>query len=163
MKNTQAVGEILETHSLWKIPSPLAAKPKMAVHSLGFLCRQVVKDNIDELAYVGDLPYEAVKDLLMLVKTADQLAIIEENSPQIINMSDELYEKHVKTVFKVLHKRKEIAHRERHRIDTRAPLSPTWWVTELKVKTWRSLFHKYTVEQGEMPWPNPIIPVHLLC
>lgn len=138
----------------------------MAVPSLGFLCRQVVKDNIDELAYVGNLPYEAVKDLLILVKTADQLATIEENSPQIINMTDHLYEKFVKTVHKVPHKRKELAYRHKHGVDPKAMLSPTWWKDDMQVDTWKDLFHKYTVEQGEyssgIACPNRSISLHSL-
>lgn len=54
------------------------------VPSLGFLCREVAKHNIDQLAYVGDFLYESIQDLIQLVRSGTQLKEIETNSPQIM-------------------------------------------------------------------------------
>lgn len=63
----------------------------MAPLSLGALCRKTVVANIDELTYVGDLPYDKVKDLLALVRNDGQLQEIEQLSPQIQNDDDGLW------------------------------------------------------------------------
>lgn len=109
----------------------------MGVPALGYLCRQVAKDNIDDLAYVGDFPYEQVEDLLDTVRSADQLAEIEENSPQIVDYDQPIWEKHVKKDFKVPHKRREKQHKAMYGQDSSLP-----------VESWRDLHRVYKQEQG---------------
>lgn len=110
----------------------------MGVPALGYLCRQVVKDNIDDLAYVGDFLYEEVDDLLLLVRRADQLAEIEENSPQIVDHDQAVWEKLVRKDFQVPHKRKEKQYKAIHGEDSTLP-----------VASWRELHREYKEERGE--------------
>lgn len=78
----------------------------MPVPTLAGLCRRVIWDNIDELSYVSTLPYFKVCDILKQVKTASQLAVIEEYSPQIVGEDAELWEAFCKRDFRVPMKRK---------------------------------------------------------
>ncbi|KAI7789016.1 rna polymerase ii transcription factor siii subunit a [Diaporthe eres] len=77
----------------------------MPVPSLAGLCRRVIWDNIDELSYVSTLPYFKVRDILKQVKTASQLAVIEEYSPQIVGEDAELWEAFCRRDFRVPMKR----------------------------------------------------------
>lgn len=77
----------------------------MPVPTLAGLCRRVIWDNIDELSYVSNLPYFKVRDILKQVKTASQLAVIEEYSPQIVGEDAELWEAFCKRDFRVPMKR----------------------------------------------------------
>lgn len=77
----------------------------MPVPSLAGLCRRVIWDNIDELSYVSTFPYFKVRDILKQVKTASQLAVIEEYSPQIVGEDAELWEAFCKRDFRVPMKR----------------------------------------------------------
>ncbi|KKY32943.1 putative rna polymerase ii transcription factor siii subunit a [Diaporthe ampelina] len=77
----------------------------MPVPTLAGLCRRVIWDNIDELSYVSTLPYWKVRDILKQVKTATQLAVIEEYSPQIVGEDAELWEAFCKRDFRVPMKR----------------------------------------------------------
>lgn len=77
----------------------------MPVPSLAGLCRRVIWDNIDELSYVSTLPYFKVRDILKRVKTASQLAVIEEYSPQIVGEDAELWEAFCRRDFRVPMKR----------------------------------------------------------
>lgn len=79
----------------------------MPVPSLAGLCRRVIWDNIDELSYVSTLPYFKVRDILKQVKTASQLAVIEEYSPQIVGEDAELWEAFCRRDFRVTMKRQE--------------------------------------------------------
>lgn len=131
-------------------PAPAGRASEMGVPALGYLCRQVVKENIDDLAYVGDFLYEEVDDLLLLVRRADQLAEIEENSPQIVEHDQAVWEKLVRKDFQVPHKRREKQHRAMHGEDSALP-----------VDSWRDLHKQYKKEQGELRYSttfNAIIP-----
>lgn len=126
----------------------------MGVPSLGYLCRQVVKDNIDELAYVSTLPFEAVEDLLVLVKSSSQLECIEQCSPQIIMESDKLWEGLVQSQHQVRHKRNVKQYKADHGQDSDMP-----------VDSWRDLYHKYNQEQGKTFASafKPRVPVFLFA
>lgn len=112
----------------------------MGVPALGYLCRQVVKENIEDLAYVGDFLYEEVDDLLGLVRRADQLEEIEENSPQIVEHDQPVWEKLVRKDFQVPHKRREKQYKAMHGEDSVLP-----------VDSWRDLHKQYKKEQGPFP------------
>lgn len=112
---------------------------KMGVPSLGYLCRQVVKDNIDELAYVSTLPYEAVEDLLVLVKSSSQLECIEQCSPQIVMEADKLWGRLVQTDHQVRHKRNVKQYKADHGQESDMP-----------VGSWRGLYKKYEQEQSKL-------------
>lgn len=99
----------------------------MSVPSLAGLCRRVIWDNIDELSYVSTLPYFKVRDILKQVKTASQLAVIEEYSPQIIGEDAELWEAFCKRDFRVPMKR-----------DPLEPENP---------RAWRQLYEYYAEEE----------------
>lgn len=112
----------------------------MGVPSLGYLCRQAVIANIDELAYVGELPYESVKDLLVHVKYATQLQAIEKESPQIVDRDDELWEALVRKDFRLQVKRME-------KENGGGPLN---------VMSWKELHERLRKEDGKSLKPNSI-------
>ncbi|KAG6363313.1 hypothetical protein INS49_008410 [Diaporthe citri] len=99
----------------------------MPVPSLAGLCRRVIWDNIDELSYVSTLPYFKVRDILKQVKTASQLAVIEEYSPQIVGEDAELWEAFCRRDFRVPMKR-----------DPREPENP---------RAWRDVYEFYADEE----------------
>lgn len=99
----------------------------MPVPSLAGLCRRVIWDNIDELSYVSTLPYFKVRDILKQVKTASQLAVIEEYSPQIVGEDAELWEAFCRRDFRVPMKR-----------EPREPEDP---------RAWRDVYEFYAEEE----------------
>lgn len=99
----------------------------MPVPSLAGLCRRVIWDNIDELSYVSTLPYFKVRDILKQVKTASQLALIEEYSPQIVGEDEELWEAFCRRDFRVPMKRR--------------PLDPD------DPKTWHEAYEHYAEQE----------------
>lgn len=101
----------------------------MTVPSLAGLCRKTIYANIDELSYVSTLPYEKCREILKHVKTAQQLAVIEEYSPQIIGEDSELWEAFIRRDFPVPMKRKNYE-----------PENP---------RSWRKVYDRYAKEEAE--------------
>ncbi|KAI3400265.1 hypothetical protein diail_3646 [Diaporthe ilicicola] len=101
----------------------------MPVSSLAGLCRKTIWANIDELSYVSTLPYWKVRDILKQVKTASQLAVIEEYSPQIVGEDAELWEAFCQKDFRVPMKRKDYQ-----------PENP---------RSWRQVYERYAEEERE--------------
>lgn len=100
----------------------------MPVKSLVQLCQATVRRHIDQVDYVSTLPYWRVKDpILKHIKNASQLAVIEENSPQIIGEDSELWEAMCKRDFMVPMKR-----------DPREPEDP---------RAWRQVYEYYAEEE----------------
>lgn len=101
---------------------------KMPPKSLMALCYATVRKHIDELDYVSTLPYWKIKDpILVHVKNPSQLAVIEENSPQIVGEDSELWEAMCKRDFMVPMKR-----------DPREPENP---------RAWRQVYEYYAEEE----------------
>ncbi|ROV99933.1 hypothetical protein VMCG_06189 [Cytospora schulzeri] len=101
----------------------------MSVPSLAGLCRKTIFANIDELSYVSTLPYEKCREILKHVKTAQQLAVIEEYSPQIRGEDSELWEAFIRKDFPVPMKRKNYE-----------PENP---------RSWRKVYERYAKEEAE--------------
>ncbi|ROW16300.1 hypothetical protein VPNG_01898 [Cytospora leucostoma] len=101
----------------------------MSVPSLAGLCRKTIFANIDELSYVSTLPYEKCREILQHVKTPQQLAVIEEYSPQIVGEDSELWEAFIKKHFRVPMKRKNYE-----------PENP---------RSWRKVYERYAKEEAE--------------
>lgn len=101
----------------------------MPVPTLAGLCRRTIWANIDELSYVSTLPYWKVRDILKQVKSASQLAVIEEYSPQIVGEDAELWEAFCKRDFRVPMKRKDYQ-----------PENP---------RSWRQVYERYAEEERE--------------
>ncbi|KAJ0121403.1 rna polymerase ii transcription factor siii subunit a [Diaporthe amygdali] len=101
----------------------------MPVPSLAGLCRKTIWANIDELSYVSNLPYWKVRDILKHVKTASQLAVIEDYSPQIVGEDAELWEAFCRRDFPVPVKRKDYQ-----------PENP---------RSWRQVYERYAEEERE--------------
>lgn len=100
----------------------------MPVKSLVQLCQTTVRKHIDQVDYVSTLPYWRVKDpILKHIKNASQLAVIEENSPQIVGEDSELWEAMCKRDFMVPMKR-----------DPREPEDP---------RAWRQVYEYYAEEE----------------
>ncbi|KAG8164961.1 hypothetical protein KVR01_005236 [Diaporthe batatas] len=100
----------------------------MPVKSLVQLCQATVRKHIDQVDYVSTLPYWRVKDpILKHIKNASQLAVIEENSPQIVGEDSELWEAMCKRDFMVPMKR-----------DPREPEDP---------RAWRQVYEYYAEEE----------------
>ncbi|KUI65827.1 Transcription elongation factor B polypeptide 3 [Cytospora mali] len=101
----------------------------MSVPSLAGLCRKTIFANIDELSYVSTLPYEKCREILKHVKNPQQLAIIEEYSPQIVGEDSELWEAFIRRDFPVPMKRKNYE-----------PENP---------RSWRKVYERYEREERE--------------
>ncbi|KAK7745333.1 hypothetical protein SLS53_002829 [Cytospora paraplurivora] len=101
----------------------------MSVPSLAGLCRKTIFANIDELSYVSTLPYDKCREILQHVKTPQQLAVIEEYSPQIVGEDSELWEAFIKKDFRVPMKRKNYE-----------PENP---------RSWRKVYERYAKEEAE--------------
>ncbi|POS73622.1 RNA polymerase II transcription factor SIII subunit A [Diaporthe helianthi] len=100
----------------------------MPVKSLVQLCQATVRKHIDQVDYVSTLPYWRIKDpILKHIKNASQLAVIEENSPQIVGEDSELWEAMCKRDFMVPMKR-----------DPREPENP---------RAWRQVYEYYAEEE----------------
>lgn len=78
---------------------------------------------------VSTLPYEKCREILKHVKTAQQLAVIEEYSPQIVGEDSELWEAFIKRDFPVPMKRKNYE-----------PENP---------RSWRKVYERYSKEEAE--------------
>ena len=88
----------------------------MSPPSLVDLCLKQLKKHIDELDYAGQFPYWKARTFLKWVRTPQQLAVIEEASPQIAGDDAELWEAFCKKDFPVPMRR-----------DPRQPENPQAW------------------------------------
>ena len=73
--------------------------PELGARTLAEMCRALAVKHVGEVMSVGSLAYSKVRGLLMHVDLADQLRIIEENSPQIEGEDAECWQRLIRKKF----------------------------------------------------------------